>query len=179
VTGLATRIAVPAAVQSVPWKLIFDGILALAFLAVLAWGLRVNDLRGRWQHQWQSEHLGRLADRATYEAAQQRAAAENKANVAAKEAESKRITDETQSAYQRDHAELVRLREQRTAAAKGSTGAARASETSATAAGADDHGLQLSPDEYLQAQEIELRLMHLQNWVERQLAVDPNKGANP
>jgi hypothetical protein len=73
----------------------------------------------------------------------------------------------------------VRLREQRTAAAKGSTGAARASETSAPAAGADDHGLQLSPDEYLQAQEIELRLMHLQNWVERQLAVDPNKGANP
>lgn len=114
---------------------------------------------------------GREADRDAYAKAQEGAKAKNIAHVAVKEAESKRITDETQSAYARDHAELIRLRQQ---APRGAPGRAGLSQAPAPAAGADADGLHLSPDEHLQASEIELRLMHLQNWAEKQVAVDPN-----
>jgi len=141
---------------------------------LLAWGMRVNHLRERWHHQYVAEHAGRLQDRATYEQAQKNAAAQNKAHVADVEAQQKRISDETQSAYASDHAELIRLRQQQRAS-KGSTGGTGSSPPTSPAQGADGDELQLSPDEHLQASEIELRLMHLQNWVEQQLQIDPNK----
>ena len=51
-TGLAAKATVPA----IPWRLTFDGALAIAILALLAWAIRVNDLRDRWHRQYLSEH---------------------------------------------------------------------------------------------------------------------------
>ena len=40
----------------IPWRLYLNGAIALAFLALLAWAIRVNDLRDRWHRQYLSEH---------------------------------------------------------------------------------------------------------------------------
>ena len=113
---------------------------------------------------------GRQSDRRAYEQAQRDAAARNKAEVAKREARSQQISEETKSAYQNDLARLradnLRLRRK---AAPGSAGGSGLSENGTAPEGTDGDGVPLSPDEYLQAQEIELRLMHLQNWVKQQL----------
>jgi len=102
-----------------------------------------------------------------YSEAQEIADRNNKAEVARIERNSQRITDEAQSAYARDHAELIRLRRQ---GAKGSAGNSSPSKDGPAAEGVDGAGgLSLSPEEVLRAQELELRLMHLQNWVNDQL----------
>ena len=141
----------------------------VGILLLIAHDVRMNELRERWHHMYQSEHSGRLGDRASYAQAQRDAAAANKAEVARIEQQSQRITDETQTAYQRDLAELRRLRGE-SAAAKGSAGSAGAAKDGATAGGSHADGLPVPPSDDVQAaSEIELRLMHLQNWVEQQI----------
>ena len=115
----------------------------------------------------------RHADQEAYAKAQADAQAANRAHVEQIEQQYQRNSDDERQAYLRDHAELVRLRQHPTA--QGAASGAGSPAAPAPTQGADGDGLRLSPDEHLQAQEIELRLMHLQNWVERQLGVDPNK----
>jgi len=123
------------------------------------------------------EQAARAADRQAYTKAQTDAAAKNKAQVAATEQQYKKVSDDERQAYLSDLAKLRadRVRQQRASAPSGAAGSAGPSTPSAPAGGADGDGLHLSPDEHLQAQEIELRLMHLQDWVEKQLSVDPNQ----
>jgi hypothetical protein len=122
----------------------------------------------RWQKQFQSEHAARIADRKSYETAQVQAKAKNEATLQRVKHEQETITDRVKSDYARD---LDRLRHQ---AAPGIARGAQASPDGKAAGGTDADGLRLSPDEHLQASEIELRLMYLQNWVDEQLRVDPN-----
>jgi hypothetical protein len=133
-----------------------------------------------WHRQFDAEHAGRLADRASYQQAQKDAAAQNQAQVAAVEQQYQRNSDETNDAYARDHAELVRLRKQRDEAAKGSSGGSGSSHANPASGGADGDGVQVPPADDLQktrddAADIELRLMHLQNYVDGLLKVDPNQ----
>lgn len=133
----------------------------------------------KWQHQYTEEHAGRLADRTAYTAAQTQAAAQNKLQVAAKESEYKRNSDNEKDAYARDHAELVRLRAQRDAAAKRPSGSTDSPKDSGTRPEPDGHGVPVPSADDLQttrdnAADIELRLMHLQNYVEGLLKINPN-----
>lgn len=134
----------------------------------------------KWQRQYTAEHNGRLADRTAYEQAQKDAAAKNLAAVGRVEAQYQRNSDDERQSYLDDlarvRADNQRLRSQGASAAPGATGATGSPEAGAAAPGADGDELHLSPDEHLQASEIELRLMHLQNWIATQLAVDPNAG---
>jgi hypothetical protein len=175
--GVAARAVVPAAVRTIPWKLIFDGAIALAFLALLGWALRVNDLRDRWHHQYTSEHAGRLADRTAYRNAQATAAAQNKAHVANVEAQQQRISDNVETRYRAD---LARLRAQRgivqqanPAPQRPTSGTASPAPGTATG-GPDPKAVPLPPAELLRAQETELQLNALIDWVLGQSAVDPN-----
>ena len=123
------------------------------------------------------EQAARAADRQAYTKAQTDAAAKNKAQVAATEQQYKKVSDDERQAYLDDLAKLRadRLRQQ-ASAAPGSARPANPPQGSSPTAGADGNGLPLSGADDVQekAAEIELRLMHLQNWVEQQLAIDPN-----
>jgi hypothetical protein len=136
--------------------------------------------RDAWHRQFDAEHAGRLADRASYQQAQKAAAAQNRAQFAAVEQQYQRNSDETNDAYARDHAELVRLRKQRDETAKGSSSGSGSSQADSASGGADGDGVQVPPADDLQktrddAADIELRLMHLQNYVDGLLKVDPNR----
>jgi hypothetical protein len=106
----------------------------------------------------------READRRSYTAAQAEAKARNIAEVARIEQRQKEVTHEVVSDYRRQLADL-RLRAQ-ARANPGVAGGSRSPAIPAAPGGADEDGLRVS--ERLQAEEIELRLMHLQNWIERQ-----------
>jgi hypothetical protein len=106
----------------------------------------------------------READRRSYTAAQAEAKARNIAEVARIEQRQKEVTNEVVSDYQRQLAAL-RLRAQ-ARANRSAAGGSRSPAIPAAPGGADEDGLRVS--ERLQAEEIELRLMHLQNWIERQ-----------
>jgi hypothetical protein len=155
----------------------------LACIALVAFALvqhfQLKDARhdrDAWHRQFDSEHRARLDDRAAYEKAQAEAASNNKAHVAQIEQQYQRNSDDERQAYLRDLAELKRLRQQN-AAPSGAPGTAGPSPAPAPSGGADGDGLHLSTDEHLQASEIELRLLHLQNWVLKQLNVNPNTEA--
>jgi hypothetical protein len=119
----------------------------------------------------------RTHDFQLYQDAQDIADRNNKAEVQRIERNSQRITDEAQSAYARDHAELIRLRREGN---KGSAGSSSPSQDGSATQGADGtSGLSLSPEEVLRAQELELRLRNLQQWVNDQLkAQDQVKGVS-
>lgn len=121
----------------------------------------------------------REVDRVAYTKAQTDAAALNKAQVTAKETQSRKVSDDERQAYLGDLAKLraddQRMRQQVNASAKSASGPTASPAPSAAASGADGDELHLPAREHLQASEIELRLMHLQNWVEKQLSIDPNK----
>jgi hypothetical protein len=124
------------------------------------------------------EQAARAADRQAYTKAQTDAAAKNKAQVAATEQQYKKVSDDEKDAYARDHAELVRMRAQRDAAER-AAGAAGSPKDSAAGPATDGHGVPVSAADDLQktrddAADIELRLMHLQNYVAGILGIDPN-----
>jgi hypothetical protein len=148
------------------------------------WPLRIEGFKSALtdaQSALKAEKDARAADRLAYQLAQIDAAEKNREEVARKEAESQRISDNAKTAYERDLAELRRLRAQgRTA--EGSAGKPGASEDGAAAGGADGSDqLPLPPEELLRAQEIELQLMHLQGWVRDQLKAQdsPNTVSTP
>ena len=119
----------------------------------------------------------RRADRQSYVTAQQQAQAANKAQVQKIEQQYQRNSDNEREAYLSDLAKLragrVRPQASTPASPSGPTGAPAPSGPSG---GIDGSGeVRLSSEEFLRAQEIELQLMHLENWVREQTSIDPNK----
>ena len=151
------------------WQLVSLALAAFALLQHFQLADARHD-RDSWHRQFTAEHQGRAEDRAAYEKAQKDAAAKNKAEVAQQEAQSQRISDNAKTAYERDLAQLRADNQRlRSKAAPSSPGKPGVSEDGSATKGADGDGVQVSPDDHLQAQEIELRLMYLQNWVKDQL----------
>lgn len=109
----------------------------------------------------------RESDRQAYEAAQREAALRNQAQVQKIEAKHEAITQAVRSNYARD---LERLRAQARANPR-SPGQPGASGVPKAAGGVDADGVPGAACDNLCAQEIELRLMHLQNWVREQAGV--------
>jgi hypothetical protein len=155
------------------WQLLCLGLACFAVVQHFTLITARHDA-ARWQKQYNSEHSARLADRQAYQKAQADAAQSNKAQVQKIEQSYQRNSDDERQAYLRDLAQL-RADRMRRQAPPGSPGPTGSPAPQPPASGTDGNGLQLSPDQYLQAQEIELRLMHLQDWVEKQISVDPNK----
>jgi FtsZ-interacting cell division protein ZipA len=110
----------------------------------------------------------RKSDRASYEAAQREAKAKNEAEVRQIEERHEQISDRVRSDYRRD---LERLRSQTKAPGSKTSGpgVSVVPETTGGADGADP--LRLSPDQLLRAQELELQLKYLIEWVQRQSSV--------
>ena len=116
------------------------------------------------------EHWLALADRQAYKAAQEQAKAKNEATIQRVEHEQEAITDRVRSDYARD---LDRLRRQ---AAQRPAGGAKASPDGQAPGGAGETDpVRFPPERLLRAQEIELQLKHLIDWVSRQSEVDPNR----
>lgn len=123
----------------------------------------------KWRNQFTAEHKAREADRKAYSDAQAAAKAKNEATIKRVEHEQDRITQDVRTSYARD---LERLRRQ---AAPGHAGGTQAPDNGKAAGGADGDGLRVPPEDLLRAQEIELRLLYLQRWVNEQTKVDPNR----
>jgi hypothetical protein len=156
----------------------------VAVLVLLLWAGRLNELRDRWHHQYTAEHDGRIADRGAYEQAQKDAAAANKAQVARVKAEQERITGNVEKSYEADLARLRaelgrRLSKSGTAAPQGAAGQPGASDLPNAAPVADDPTrLSIPSSLYVRGAELELQLERLQQWIDEQLKVDPNKQNN-
>lgn len=178
-SGIAAKAIVPAALKAVPWRLVFDLGIAIAFLALLAWAIRVNDLRDKWNTQATHCATARLSDRNSYEQAQRDAKITNQNQVSRIEQQSKKVSDNEKDAYLRDLAKLRadRVRQQSTPAAPGSAGPANPSPGGSNAPRIDEAGVCVpaTSDVCEAGAEIELRLMHLQNLSEQQSQIDPNK----
>lgn len=159
------------------WQLL---CLGLAIFAVIQHFeiIRWRHDSAKWEKQFQAEHKGRLADRSNYVVAQAEAAAKNKAAVNKVEQQYQRNSEDERQAYLSD---LAKLRAQRlhprVAAPQGSTGPASPSAPDSAAPRIDDSGVCVpaTSDVCEAGAEIELKLMHLQDWVAKQVAVDPNK----
>jgi hypothetical protein len=134
--------------------------------------------RDAWHKQFTSEHSARLADQTAYRNAQAAATAQNKAHVANVEAQQQRISDNVETRYRAD---LARLRAQRgivqqaNPAPQRPTGGTASPAPGTATSGPDPKAVPLPPAELLRAQETELQLNALIDWVLGQSAVDPNK----
>ena len=153
------------------WKL----LSGLSFWQAACLGLGIFLVISRLQladarSDYAREHKARIADRQSYERAQAQAKARNEATIKRVEHEQEAITDRVRSDYARD---LDRLRRQ---AAQRPAGGAQASPDGKAPGGAGETDpVRLPPERLLRAQEIELRLKHLIDWVNRQSEVDPNR----
>jgi hypothetical protein len=117
---------------------------------------------------------GRKADREAYERAQRQAQELNDAEVSRIVTEQDKINAETKSRYDRD---LDRLRagglRKDLAAPPGSAGCSQASTDGKAAAGVDGPAaVCVLTEDLLRGAEVELRLLHLQNWIKEQLQVE-------
>ena len=150
---------------------------------------------GRWsQHRHTAKVEGQLSqctkargdDAKRYADAQAKAAADNKAQVANTEAKYERISSNEKQSYANDRARLHVYYDgllSQALADSGHPGSAASPSDSAASAGTDGARLQVPAAELVQtkedAAEIELRLMHLQNYVDGLLGVDPNEEPKP
>ena len=150
-------------------KWISGGLLFLLILTGIAFKLEQRAHGKAKQRIVELTEL-RVRDRANYESAQREAAEKNKAQVEKIEQRQEAKTNEVVSDYRRQLADL-RLRSQ-ARAHQGAPGGPGVSGVPKAAPGVDADGLPDAPCDHLCAQEIELRLMHLQNWVERQATPD-------
>jgi hypothetical protein len=141
-----------------------SGGLAIALLIFIGLWKMEQNRAGRLSREVAQLVELRKSDRARYEAAQAEAERRNKETVRQIEERNEAITDRVRTDYQRD---LERLRLQ-PKANRGSTSGPGVSGVPKATGGVDGEGLPLSSDEYLRAQIISLRLLHLQNWVEEQ-----------
>jgi hypothetical protein len=143
---------------------LLPGVIILALvLAVI--GLKSNrDLwKGRTQHLTQLREF----ERKSYDRAQEIAADLNKAEIERIRKQQEAITDEVSSDHARDLAELRRLRA-KTPAPRSAPGGTQIPGVPEAPGGTDENGLPAAPCDDLCASEIELRLMHLQNWIAEQ-----------
>ena len=116
------------------------------------------------------EHKARIADRQAYERAQEQAKAKNEATIKRVEHEQEAITDRVRSDYARD---LDRLRRQ--AAQRPPSGAQASPDGQAPGGAGEADPVRFPSERLLRAQEIELQLKHLIDWVNRQSEVDLNR----
>ena len=154
-------------------------IPGVIILGLIVWALRLEDLRGRWQHQYEAEHVARLADRETYQRAQAEAEAKNKAQVQRIQQQQQEITENADNRYNADlarlRAELGRLLAQ-DGTAKGSPDKPGASGLPNAAGQPGQTGTVCIPTrDYVSGAETELQLDALIQWVLGQSKVDPNK----
>lgn len=151
------------------WKYLSGGLLFLTLILGIA--LHMERVHGRKLERRNTELVElRKADRASYEAAQAQAQANNQAQVHKIEAQHEAVTDRIRTDYRRD---LDRLRAQ-SGVPQGSAGGAKAPGVPQAPGGAHADGVPPAPCDHLCASEIELRLLYLQNWIADQLKVDPN-----
>lgn len=135
------------------------GVGAILLLVIL-----IQD-RNHWKAKSASLTAQIAADRKAYESAQREAKARNIAQVQKIEAQHEAITDRVKSDYSRD---LERLRQQ---ANRGSTSRPGVSGVPKAPGGVNADGVPDASCDHLCAQEIELRLMHLQNWIREQATI--------
>jgi len=150
-----------------PFLKYIAGGLGIACLVILAWGMRVDHLRARWLHMYQAEHAGRIADRAAYTQAQKDAAALNKAHVEAETKLREQVNEANGNSF---IANRDRLRAQ-SGAPKGSAGSAGVPQVPHPAPGTPPEVVSLPAAELLRAQELELQLNALIDWVNQQNSV--------
>jgi hypothetical protein len=160
------------------WKWLFGGSLFLCIMLGIA--LKLERIHSHKLAQRNAELTElRAQDKANYENAQRTAKALNDAQIQRVEQQYKRNSDDERQAYLRDLARLrvERLRKQGSTAPQGAAGGSDPSQDRAPTSGTDGNGVQVPEPRNVQdeAAEIELRLMHLQNYVEQILGVDPNK----
>jgi hypothetical protein len=141
-----------------------SGGLAIALLIFIGLWKMEQNRAGRLSREVAQLVELRKSDRARYEAAQAEAERRNKETVRQIEDRHEEISDNAKDSYARD---LERLRLQ-PKTNRGSTSGPGVSGVPKATGGVDGEGLPLSSDEYLRAQIISLRLLHLQNWVEEQ-----------
>jgi hypothetical protein len=143
------------------------------------WPLHIDGLKATLaatETALKNERDGRANDRLAYRKAQADSAAKNKVHVADVEAQQKRITDDVEARYRAD---LARLRAERVQPANGPSQRAANGAGSSTAgpasSGPHPEAVSLPSDELLRAQETELQLNALIDWVLGQSSIDPNK----
>lgn len=158
------------------WQLMFGAALILAgweYLSKLSEQRRVHKVEA----QLIKAVAGRKADRAAYEAAEKAATSANLAQVHRVEQQQQKVTDDVETGYRSDLARLRadndRLRSH--PAASGAPGKSGSSAPGPTSGGLGGQAVPLPDAELLQAQETELQLNALIDWVLQQSAIDPNK----
>jgi hypothetical protein len=121
----------------------------------------------------------RKADQQAYAKAQADAAAKNLATVAKDKAERERITHDISQSYEAELASLrADLAKRLRSPAQGSAGKPGLPGVSEAPSGPDDASRVSIPTSlYVRGAELELQLERLQQWVNEQLKVDPNAGA--
>lgn len=146
--------------------------VALAFLLVRAesesrhWHKQSD----RYEKLYTAEHSGRITDRQAYVTAQAQAAALNKAHVATENRLREQINETSRDSFIADR---DRLRAE-AGAAKGSAGATGVPGIPKAVPGTPPEVVSLPPAELLRAQELELQLNALIDWVLAQTSVKPN-----
>jgi hypothetical protein len=157
------------ALKALPWRLIGWCALGLAFVGMLT-ALRLTQAQnGKLKAQLHECTIGRQSDRISYEQAQKTAEALNKAHV---ETENKLRSQINEASRHSFTADRDRLRAQ-SGAAQGSAGSAGLPSIPKAAPGTPPEVLSLPPAELLRAQELELQLNALVDWVEQQMKVNP------
>jgi hypothetical protein len=146
-----------------------SGGLAIALLIFIGLWKMEQNRAGRLSREVAQLVELRKSDRARYEAAQAEAERRNKETVRQIEDRHEEISDNAKDSYARDLAELRRLRAQ---ANRGSTSGPGVSGVPKAPGGVDADGVPDIACDDLCAQEIELRLLHLQNWIREQVQAD-------
>lgn len=159
------------ALKALPWRLIGLSALAFAVLALFAHDRITLAQNGKLKAQLERSESARRADRSAYESAQRIASAENKRLVAEENKLRAQISDSSRTSYLADR-ERLRLQAR---TAQGAPRVSGASGVPQAAGGADGEELRLSGPQLLRAQELELQLNALIDWVAGQSKVDPNK----
>jgi hypothetical protein len=147
-------------------------IALLGAIALICWQ---SSQIHRWHKQYESEHIGRMTDRAAYEQAQKQAEAKNLADIQRTEQRQKEISDARVADLNARLERITReLRDNPTA--KGSAGRTPVPEIGPAPCRAYDPAwLCLSPADRLLAAQNEERHDQLITWNEQQMKVDPEK----
>jgi hypothetical protein len=145
-------------------------VALLAATALICWQ---SSQIHRWHKQYEHEHIGRMTDRAAYEQAQKQAEAKNLAHVETENRLREQISEESHRDFVADR---DRLRSQ-SGSAKGSANGSGVPGVPKAAPGTPPEVLPLPPAELLRAQELELQLNALIDWVNQQLGVSQPHGA--
>ena len=160
-----------AALKQLPWRLIGWCALGFTFAALLL-ALRMEQLQnGKLKAQLHECTVGRQADRTSYQAAQTQAAELNRAHVETENKLREQINEASRHSFVADR---DRLRSQ-SGAAKGPASAAGVSEVPHAAPGTPSEVVSLPPAELLRAQETELQLNALIDWINQQSQVAPSE----